>query len=140
VNENNELHCENAPALEYRDGYKLYALDTRYVPEQVVMRPETQTVTDIEGEQDSEIKRLRITRLGWQKYLKMVDAKIIDHRTDDQGQKEVLAKTKDYCVLMCICPSTGRDFAMDVPADTLTCADAQLFLSSGMASKTDFAS
>lgn len=140
VNENNELHCANAPALEYRDGYKLYALETRYVPEQVVMRPETQSVADIEGEEDSEIKRLRITRLGWQKYLQMVKAEIIDHRTDEAGQKEVLVKTKDYCVLMCICPSTGRDFAMDVPADTKTCAEAQMFLSQGLSAKTDYAS
>jgi len=36
LNDNHQIHCEDGPAIEYRDGYRIWALDGRVVPEWMV--------------------------------------------------------------------------------------------------------
>lgn len=71
VNKDDEgfLHNETGPAVAYPDGWAVYAIHGVRVPEYVVMNPEQITVQDIDSEENSEIKRVKIERFGIQKYL-----------------------------------------------------------------------
>lgn len=130
------LHCDDGPLMEYRSGLKFWAINGVFVDEQIVMRPETQTIKQIMEERNEEVKRIRIERYGWMRYLTKLNAKCIDSRRNDiDGTNEALYHCNNQKVLVCACPSTGKVFSLEVPLHTRLCEDAQLFLSSGLSSR-----
>ena len=98
------------------------------------MRPETQTIKEIRNEDNEEVKRIRIERYSWQKYLNEINATLIDERRNDiEGTREYLFKADDDMrALLCACPSTHKEFVLEVPPETETCEDAQAWLSNGL--------
>jgi hypothetical protein len=98
------------------------------------MHPDNQSIKEIESESNAEIKRIRIDRFGWEKYLHGVGAKIIEGRRNDRdAQVERLFQLNDGTQrFVCIDPSTGRRYALGVPREIKTCEQAQNFLSSGL--------
>ena len=77
--ERGRLHSDNGPALHYRDGYALYAIHGVRVPMDVIEHPESVTVTRIENESNSEVRRVMIERYGASRYLLDAGA-AIQHR------------------------------------------------------------
>jgi len=131
-NDAGRLHCETGPALSYRDGWYIWAIGGVRVDEQIIMHPKTQTVEQIRGEQNAEIKRIRIERFGWDQYLTTTKAKVIDRRRNDvECTKEALMHVDDMTVLVCHCPSTARVYTMEVDPAVKTCEQAQNYLWSG---------
>jgi hypothetical protein len=132
------LHREDGPAVRYRDGWSLYAIEGVRVDEQVVLRPETQTIDQITGETNLEVKRIRIQRYGWGRYLAAAGAAVLDRRTTDcDATKEVLYEHSDnQRVLVTSCPGTGRIYALEVDPQVQTCEEAQAWLSAGLACRT----
>ncbi len=125
---------EEGPSHAWADGWRLWYINGVIVDEQIVMRPETQTIEQIDGEQNAEIRRIRIERYGWDKYLEAKEAEVIEHRYNPiEGCDESLMKTNDMTVLVCACPSTGRVYAMEVSPDCDSCQGAQDYLSNGKA-------
>lgn len=123
------LHCDDGPAVLYRDGFSVWALEGVRVDEQIIMHPETQTIDQMRREENLEVKRLRIGRYGWTKYLEEVGAKVLDQRRNDVDKtKEVLLKGDDMVVLICTCISTGRMYPLEVPGEITTCEGAQKWL------------
>jgi hypothetical protein len=137
LDENRMIHNDTGPALAYRDGWKVYAIHGVRIPEKdgekIVMRPQEQTLAEIDAEDNEEIRRIRIDRYGWLKYLEASKAKVIDSRTNDiDGTREILVSTKkNDCRLVCSCISTGRQYSIGVPNTTKTCAEAQVWMRSG---------
>jgi hypothetical protein len=133
------LHCENGPALAYPDGWSIWALHGVRLPtegEQIVLRPETQSLAQIDGEANAEIRRLRIQRYGWPRYLVAKNARVLDHRRNHvEGTQESLMQLGEQRVLVCVCPSTGKIFSMEVDPECMNCAQAQLYLSSGRSAR-----
>lgn len=131
-NERGRLHNEKGMAVKYRDGWGLYAIDGITVDEQIVLRPESQTIVQIDGEKNNDIKTIRINRFGWTRYLRESGAKCIDTRKNEiEGTQEALYRTKDgEQRLVAVCP-TGRIFALGVPGDVKTCDQAQHYLAGG---------
>jgi hypothetical protein len=131
-------HCTDGPSHLWRDGWAFWYIDGVRVDEQIVMRPETQTLAQLRDEPNAEIKRIRIARFGWERYLIDSDAELVHSRHNDvEAQEESLFRTGDgLMVLACRCPSTHKLFHMEVPAETTTCDDAQLFLSGGLSAYT----
>jgi hypothetical protein len=101
------------------------------VNEQIVMRPESQTIKDIDGETNEEIRRIRIERFGWPRYLHESGAAIADERHNDRDcQDEKLYRLKDgRHRLVCVDPSTGRKYALGVPREVTSCEQAQNWIS-----------
>jgi hypothetical protein len=133
-NDNQQLHLDNGKSCEFLDGWGIYTIDGVSVDEQIVMAPETQTLEQCRKETNEEIKRIRIGRYGWTKFLDGIGAKAIDERTNDiEGTKEFLleAKKENMKALLCICPSTAKEFVLEVPPATKTCKEAQSWLSNG---------
>lgn len=135
-NDRGQLSSDDGPALAYRDGWELWYLDGVAVDQQIVMRPQTQTVEQIRGEKNEEVKRHRIERFGWPRYLKEINAVRLNARRNDiDGTLEKLYRADSQSVLVCACPSTAKVFALEVPPEVETCDQAQRWLSSGLSAR-----
>jgi hypothetical protein len=122
------IHCEDGPAVEYADGYKVWALEGYRVPESIVMEPEKQTLEEIHQEENEEIRRIRINRFGWNRYIQEASAKVLDIATPRYGGMEALMETSQGKVLCTYDPSTGRPYSLEVSPECRTCKDAQRYL------------
>lgn len=78
VNEAGEPHCEDGPAIRYRDGVEYYYIGGHEVSRQTVMAPETLTVDIIKAESNAEARRIMISRYGVEKYIENTQATLID--------------------------------------------------------------
>ena len=129
-----ELHSDTGMALCYADGWGLWMVSGVRVDEQIVMRPGTQTLDQITGEENEEVKRIRIERFGWERYLQESNAEVIEVAQNEIEQTtESLMQVRQegddpMRVLVCACPSTARVYAMEVPPEVGTCRDAQNWL------------
>jgi hypothetical protein len=136
--EDGVLSNEDGYSVEFCDGWGIYSINGVNLSEQIVMNPETLTVQQINDEQNEEVRRIMIERYGSGKYLDEIGAKVIDGPVDNwiEGTKEYLFRTnKDEVYLLCVCPSTGKEFYLECPPDTATCQDAQSWLSGGLSAR-----
>lgn len=62
------LHCENGAAVEYSDGFKIYAWHGVRVPEWIILNPEQITPEKIFAKQNSEIRRVMTERYGFRRF------------------------------------------------------------------------
>ena len=120
------LHNEADMAVTYSDGWGWYAIDGIRVDRQVVVGPETQTIEQIQAEDNEEIRRIRIARFGWHRYLTEAKAEVIDVSTHQW--MESLMRCNDMTILCTYDPSTGRPYALEVDPKCQTCRDAQRYL------------
>jgi hypothetical protein len=132
--ESTGLHCDTGPAVFYSDFFKLWFIEGICVDEQIVMAPETQTIEQIEKEENEEIRRIRIKRFGWERFLKDSNAVIVESRRNDRdAQEEKLYKLGNGMKrISLIDPSTGRKYFLGVPRETETCQQAQNWMSHGL--------
>ena len=120
------LHNESGPAVLYADGWRIYSIEGVRVDQQIVEKPETQSLEQINNEENEEKKRIRISRYGWHRYLEEMEAKPIDVAT---GQwMESLMQCGDMKILCTYDPSTGRPYALEVDPECQTCEQAQRYL------------
>lgn len=61
-NDQQQLHCETGKSCEFADGWGIWTINGTSVDEQIVMKPETQTLEQIEAETDEERKAIRLQR------------------------------------------------------------------------------
>ena len=133
-NDNQVLHNDAGMSVRYADDWGIWTFNGVSVDEQIIMKPETQTIEQIREEQNEEVKRIRIERYGWDRYFDKIGAKLVDSRSNGvEGNKEYLFTSEQdgMTALMCICPSTGKEFVLEVPPTTKKCKEAQTWLSSG---------
>ena len=86
-NDRYQLHCETGPAVSYPDGWNIYYIHGVAVNEQIVMRPETLTLKQINDEANAEVRRIMVERYGYEKFLRESDAKLVDSCPDDHALK-----------------------------------------------------
>lgn len=60
------LHCADAPAIEYPDGWGVYVWQGHRVPAWVIKNP---TVERITGETNTEVRRCAIESYGWDRFI-----------------------------------------------------------------------
>ena len=121
-----QLHNESGMSVKYRDGWGLWSINGVSVDEQIVMSPETQTINQITSEGNEDIKRVRIERYGWQRFMAESDATVIDSRRNEiENTKEMLVECGGMRALVCHCPSTGRVYFLERPSDITTCEQAE---------------
>jgi len=139
--EEGQLHCEDGKAVEYRDGWGVYAIHGVRMPKWVVEEPEKITVKNIRDEENAEIRRIMRERYGDGRYLVDIGAKVID---SDSVAVDALVPGAE-CIQRCLMEdddgrrflvasdgSTDRVYFMQVPSDIKTCGDAYKALSGGM--------
>ena len=131
-NTSGQLHCDDGPALAYPDGWRIWAINGLRVDQQIVMSPHTQTIPQIDGEQNNDVRSIRINRFGWPRYLSESGSDCRDERANDiEGTMEALYRTKAGDQRLVVTCPTGRLFALGVPSDVATCEQAQHWLAGG---------
>lgn len=126
--EDGQVQSTVGPAIEFPDGYSVYIIDGIRLDEQIVMRPETLTIQQMDSEQDLDKRAIMIDRFGWPRYLQESGAKCIDSRDNYvENTKEALFVSNNGNRLVVTCP-TGRVFALGVPVSLETCEEAQSWL------------
>jgi hypothetical protein len=122
INERKRLHSENSPAVEWKDGYKVYSWNGMIVPEKWIMDKKSITKNDIISETNAEKRRCLQEILG-KRFAELLGIEIIDSDIDGQGFPMNLYKTieidsvanKYIYYLQVICPSTKREYFLCVP-------------------------
>lgn len=82
------LHCEDGPALEYRDGWKVYAWHGTRVPEWVIEEPDAERAI---RERNSEVRRAALEVVGWDKAIAHIGLKPIATAPDPANFPHELA-------------------------------------------------
>ena len=125
--EQNVLHNDEGPAIAYPDGVAIYVIHGHVVTEQIVMRPETITLDQIDKETNPETRRILIQRFGVTKYLRETEATVIDtDRLNFEGSsiRTLIQDNKGHRWLIGTDGSTGRVYHMPAPEDARTCREA----------------
>lgn len=78
LNNNNQLHCATGPAIAYADGFAVYAWNGLRIPKHFIEERDKITFKMINNETNAEYKRVLVDLYGRDKYLKDIDAKLID--------------------------------------------------------------
>lgn len=125
--ENNLLHCENGPAIRYRDGYSVYSwhgvrIPSEWIEDKENLSPETAlTWPNIEQ------RRCAAEILGWHNVIKKLKTKVIDEDGDPEIgtllEVEIPEIGKEK-FLQVLC-GTGRTFCIPVPPKMKTAIEAQ---------------
>jgi hypothetical protein len=77
------LHCEDGLACGYPDGWGVYAWHGVRVPADLILRPQDQTIAQIQQESNAEIRRVRLERYGFDRYVQDTGAAVI--HADETG-------------------------------------------------------
>jgi hypothetical protein len=145
------LHCETGPAIKLGE-FEYFYIHGVEVPKSVVVDPTSLTTEQIKKEKNTEVKRIMIERIGWISYLNKIGSKILDRRENEiEGTTEVLVEAEKRRYLVCgyqAKQGTTKIYALEVPSPDFSgnrkiassCEEAQMFLSSGLASRTISAS
>jgi hypothetical protein len=71
------LHNESDMAIQYGDGWGVYAWHGVRVPEHIITKPEELTPEVALGESNQEIRRVMLERYGWERLLTDLNATLV---------------------------------------------------------------
>jgi hypothetical protein len=98
------------------------------IDERIAFRPEEITAQEVLEEANAELRRVKLERIGFERFLEDANPKILDTDTDPGGERKLFrVELDDDEPLVCVsvnCPSTGRRYLLRVPPDTTTCRQA----------------
>lgn len=124
--EQGRLHSDRSMSIRFRDGWGLYHWHGVEVSAQIILKPYELTATQALGEQNAEVRRVIIERIGMERFLSEAGA-ISIHKHDmgelffidlpgDPDQVLRSVRVKD--------PSTGRFYFLRVPPSIDRAEDA----------------
>jgi hypothetical protein len=76
------LHSDVGPSIAWA-GYSLWHIHGVAVSEQIVMRPETLTVQQIDSEANAEVRRVMVDRFGRARYMRETNAELVHSLPDN---------------------------------------------------------
>jgi hypothetical protein len=126
------------------ESLKGISLRWRGVPvsAQIAFFPETLNGPDILAEPNTEVRRVMIERVGFEKFIREVKAEVLDSDHDPGGERKLLrvplANDEPIVIVSVLCPSTGRQYLVRVPPATKTCRQAVAW-SAGFDNPDDYA-
>ena len=95
---------------------------------QIAFCPETLAADQVLHEQNAEVRRVMVERLGLEGFLKGANAKVLHEDTDAGGPRQLLRVPlpgdEDIVCVSVRCPSTGRHYLIRVPPKMKTCHEA----------------
>ena len=106
------------------------ALRWRGVPvdERVAFHPEKITSEEVLSERNAELRRVKLERMGFERFIADAHAEVLDSDRDAGGERRLLRVPLEgdeplVCVSV-ICPSTDRQYVIRVPPTMETCRQA----------------
>jgi hypothetical protein len=127
----NRLHCDMGPAIEYRDGFGVYAWHGTRVPREWIDDKASLTAKTALTWQNIEQRRAALEIVGWHNVLRELQAAVIDEHEDlEHGalvevQLPDLDRKSRFLHAQC---GTKREFAIGVPPEINTVFEAQAWL------------
>jgi hypothetical protein len=95
------------------------------VSARIAFEPETITGKEVLAEENAELRRVMMERMGFDRFIEEVDAEVLDEDTDAGGPRKLLRVRlegdEDLVCVSVLCPSTGRQYLLRVPPSTKTC-------------------
>lgn len=126
LDDTNRLHCENGPAIRFRDGFSIYSWHGVRVPRKWIENKENLTAKIALTWENVEQRRAACEILGWVNVLRELKAVTIDE--DDDPEIGTLVEVdipeigkEKFLKVLC---GTGREFALPVPPDMETALQA----------------
>lgn len=115
------LHCEDGPAVAYRDGVEIYVWHGTTIPDEWI-RDKALTAEIALTWENIEQRRCACEILGWARILRELDAKVIDEDPDPEIGVLVEVDLPDsgkerFLKVLC---GTKREFALPVPNEMKT--------------------
>ena len=77
VDEQNRPHCDDGPSHRWRDGWEMYYIHGVKVTRQIVVEPESITIDQVRKEENAELRRVMIERMGWDRFCSEAKLKVI---------------------------------------------------------------
>ena len=125
------LHCETGMACQYPDGWGVYAWHGVRVQSWIVLEPQKITADLVMKEQNAEIRRVLMERMGLRRYLIESKAEVLDHDDHKVNWKRALLHVGDDVILFVADPSTGRNYPIQVDPSCKTCEQADSWIYQG---------
>ncbi len=98
------------------------------IDERIAFHPETITAEEILAEENVELRRVKLERMGYATFLEKAQAEIIDEDSDAGGPRRLLRiameNDEDLVCVAVLCPSTGRQYVIRVPPTMESCHQA----------------
>lgn len=131
----NRPHAEGEPALEFKDGFGLYAYHGIPLPERYgKVHPEQWQAAWILEETNAELRRVLIDRIGYNRICQELEADELD-----SWKEYTLLRVKNWqftneavLLLKMTCPSTRHIHALRVPPDLTTARGAIQWINHGI--------
>lgn len=127
MDDQKRLHCQDGPAIRYRDGFSVYAWHGVRIPgEWIENTKEALTPQIALSWENVEQRRCACEILGWANILRQLGSKVIDEDADPEVGTLVeveipeIGKEK-FLRVMC---GTKREFALPVPPEMKTALEA----------------
>lgn len=127
MDDTNRLHCENGPAIRYRDGYSIYSWHGTRIPSEWIENKKSLTPEIALTWSNIEQRRCAAEILGWDNVIQQLNSVVID----EDGDPEIgtllevdipeIGREK-FLRVKC---GTGRMFCIPVPPDMKTAIEAQ---------------
>jgi hypothetical protein len=99
---------------------------------QVAFHPETLTARQALGEENVELRRVMLERIGAERFVAQVQPEELDADIDAGGTRRLLRveipEDEPLVALQVYDPSTGRQYLLRVPPDTTTCRRAAAWI------------
>lgn len=130
LNDNDELHSQSKPALEYKDGFSLYYSNGIEMKEEYILTSADRiTKEQFTSEENADMRRELIRKIGINKVIEMLEAKTIDTFSTKTGGKYELLQVKlhndvEGKFLKMKCVSTKNDHIIGVDEKCTTAIDA----------------
>ncbi len=98
------------------------------ITERIAFQPETITAEEVLGEQNAELRRVLLERMGYERFLAQARAQVVDRDRDAGGERRLLrvplVNDEPLVCVAVLCPSTGRQYLIRVPPNMRTCRQA----------------
>jgi hypothetical protein len=98
----------------------------------IAFEPETITGAEVLACENVELRRVLMERMGFERFLGQVEAKLLDQDHDAGGERKLLQvplpDDEPVVVMAVSCPSTGHHYMLRVPPTTKTCHQAAAWL------------
>lgn len=108
------LHNETGPAIRYSDGFEVYSLNGVRMKKEYVLTPASElSVQTIMKEQNVDIRRELLRKVGLENFIKQTGAKLVDELTVKYNNKSINYKLLDIDLGDSV---TARVLKMDNPS------------------------
>ncbi len=102
------------------------------IDERIAFRPETISPAEVLGETNAERRRVLLDRVGYERFLEVVQPEILDADTDPGGPRSLIRVALDndepLVALVVRCPSTARRYVLRVPPAVTRCRQAAAWI------------